>query len=92
MSLLYSDDYSLVTGFDPIANTESKDAYSLDIFMDNGFIYYTRSYKRLIMIISNVFPIMQMLYKSRLKMNFSKNYLNSFLNFIFNNKKYINRI
>ena len=61
VSLLYSDDYSLVTGFDPIANTESKDAYSLDIFMDNGFIYYTRSYKKLILIISNVFPIFRLL-------------------------------
>jgi hypothetical protein len=60
-SLLYSDDYSFAAGFDPIANTESKDAYSLDIFMDNGFIYYTRSYKKLILIISNAFPIFRLL-------------------------------
>ena len=60
-SLIYSDDYSLVTGFDPIANTESKEAYSLDIFMDNGFIYYTRSYKKMFLIISNVFPIFKLL-------------------------------
>jgi hypothetical protein len=57
VSILYSDDYNLVTGFDPISNSESKDAYSLDIFMDNGFIYYTRSYKKLFLIISNAFPI-----------------------------------
>ena len=57
VSILYSDDYNLVTGFDPISNSESKDAYSLDIFMDNGFIYYTRSYKKLLLIISNAFPI-----------------------------------
>ena len=61
-SILYSDDYSLVTGFDAIANTESKNAYSLDIFMDNGFIYYTRSYKKLFLIISNVFPIFKFLF------------------------------
>ena len=57
VSILYSDDYNLVTGFDPISNSELKDAYSLDIFMDNGFIYYTRSYKKLLLIISNAFPI-----------------------------------
>ena len=60
-SLLYSDDYSFVNGFDPVSNSESKDAYSLDIFMDNGFIYYTRSYKKLFLIISNVFPIFRLL-------------------------------
>lgn len=56
-SLLYSDDYYLTEGFDPIANSDSKVAYSLNIYMDNGFIYYTRSYKKIFFIISNVFPI-----------------------------------
>ena len=60
-SLLYSDDYSLVNEFDAIANSDLKLAYSLDIFMDNGFIYYTRSYKKIILIISNVFPIFKFL-------------------------------
>ena len=56
-SLLYSDDYYLTEGFDPIANSDSKVAYSLNIYMDNGFIYYTRTYKKIFLIISNVFPI-----------------------------------
>ena len=60
-SLLYSDDYSLVNEFDAIANSDLKLAYSLDIFMDNGFIYYTRSYKKIMLIISNVFPIFKFL-------------------------------
>ena len=60
-SILYSDDYSLVNQFDAIANTDLKLAYSLDIFMDNGFIYYTRSYKKILLIISNVFPILKLL-------------------------------
>ena len=60
-SILYSDDYSLVNEFDSIANSDLKLAYSLDIFMDNGFIYYTRSYKKIILIISNVFPIFKFL-------------------------------
>ena len=60
-SLLYSDDYYLTEGFDPIANSDSKVAYSLNIYMDNGFIYYTRSYKKIFLIISNVFPIFRLL-------------------------------
>ena len=60
-SLLYSDDYSLVNEYDAIAKSDLKLAYSLDIFMDNGFIYYTRSYKKIILIISNVFPIFKFL-------------------------------
>ena len=60
-SLLYSDDYSLVNEFDAISNSDLKLAYSLDIFMDNGFIYYTRSYKKILLIISNVFPIFKFL-------------------------------
>ena len=60
-SLLYSDDYYLIDGFDPIANSDSKVAYSLNIYMDNGYIYYTRSYKKIFLIISNVFPIFKLL-------------------------------
>ena len=60
-SLLYSDDYYLTEGFDHIANSDSKVAYSLNIYMDNGFIYYTRSYKKIPLIISNIFPIFRLL-------------------------------
>ena len=60
-SLLYADDYYLTQEFDPISNSDSKVAYSLNIYMDNGFIYYTRSYNKIFIIISNVFPIFRVL-------------------------------
>ena len=60
-SLLYSDDYYLIDGFDHIANSDSKVAYALNIYMDNGYIYYTRTYKKIFLIISNVFPIFRVL-------------------------------
>ena len=60
-SLLYSDDYYLTDEFDPIANSDSKVAYSLNIYMDNGFVYYTRSYKKIFLIISNAFPLFRVL-------------------------------
>ena len=57
VSYLYGDDYYLPEKFDPVAKSNSNIIYSLNIYMDNGFVYYTRSYKKLILIISNVFPI-----------------------------------
>ena len=60
-SLLYADDYYLTEGFDPISNSDSKVAYSLNIYMDDGYIFYTRSYKKTFLIISNVFPIFRLL-------------------------------
>lgn len=57
VSYLYGDDYYLPEKFDPVAKSNSNIIYSLNIYMDNGFVYYTRSYKKLFLIISNVFPI-----------------------------------
>ena len=57
VSYLYGDDYYLPEKFDPVAKSNSNIIYSLNIYMDNGFVYYTRSYKNLFLIISNVFPI-----------------------------------
>ena len=57
VSYLYGDNYYLPEKFDPVAKSNSNIIYSLNIYMDNGFVYYTRSYKKLFLIISNVFPI-----------------------------------
>ena len=57
VSFLYGDDYYLPDKFDPVAKSNSNIVYSLNIYMDNGFVYYTRSYKKLFLIISNVFPL-----------------------------------
>lgn len=57
MSTFYGDDYYLSNNIDPIVKSTSSRIYSLDIYMDIGLVYYTREYKKLFMIFSNVFPL-----------------------------------
>ena len=59
MSTLYGNNYFCPKDFDSINNINNKSSciYSLDIFMDYEIIYYTREYKKLLLIISNVFPL-----------------------------------
>jgi hypothetical protein len=58
MSALYADDYFLPTDYDAISNNSNTSRiYALNIYMDDGFFYYTRTYKKILLIISNVFPL-----------------------------------
>ena len=59
ISSLYGDDYYLSKEFDPISKDRLKlnKIYTMEIYMDDGLVYYKRSYKKIILIISNVFPI-----------------------------------
>jgi hypothetical protein len=62
MSILYEDNYFSPKGIESTnkisnLNNESNCIYSLDIFMDYEIIHYTREYKDLFLIISNVFPL-----------------------------------
>ena len=89
-SLLYSDDYYLMNEFDHISNSDSKVAFSLNIFMDNGFVYYTRPYKKILLIISDVFPLFKLLlyfmkkFTQHVKMSSTKRRL---VGLIFENKE-----
>ena len=60
MSTFYGDDYFFSENIDPIVKASSSRIYSLDIYMDIGFVYYTREYKKLFMIFSNVFPLFRL--------------------------------
>ena len=60
MSSLLSDDYYLSKEFDPISNNNNKSRiYALNIYMDDGMIYYTRTFRKIIEIISKDFPIIK---------------------------------
>ena len=62
MSTLYSDDYFLPTEYDAISdNSNSSRIYALNIYMEDGIVYYTRTYKKLFLILSNFFPIFRIL-------------------------------
>ena len=91
MSSLYSDDYYLSNEYDPIsANNKNSRVYALNIYMDDGLVYYTRTYKKIFLIISNVFPILRfVLYfikklTQNIKISLTKKKL---IGLIFENKK-----
>ena len=91
MSSLYSDDYYLSNEYDPISsNNKNSRVYALNIYMDDGLVYYTRTYKKIFLIISNVFPILRfVLYfikklTQNIKISLTKKKL---IGLIFENKK-----
>ena len=61
VSTFYGDTYFWQEEQDPLVKSNSSVLFSLDIYMDQGYIYYTRSYKKIFDIISNVFPIVNFL-------------------------------
>ena len=65
ISSLYGDDYYLTKEFDPISKDSLKlnKIYTMEIYMDDGLVYYNRSYKKIILIISNVFPIFRFVFR-----------------------------
>ena len=61
VSTFYGDTYFWQEEQDPLVKSNTSVLFSLDIYMDQGYIYYTRSYKKIFDIISNVFPIVNFL-------------------------------
>ena len=58
---IYGDSYFMPNGIDPLVKSTSSRLYSLVIYMDQGIIYYTRTYKKMFSILSDVFPILNFL-------------------------------
>jgi len=85
MSSLYGDDYFMEYTVDPLVKSTSSRLYSLDIYMDQGMVYYTRSYKKLFLIIADFFPILKLMLfilkkcTQHIKISFSKRNLASLL-------------
>ena len=91
MSEIYADDYFLPTDDDPISNnSHTSRIYALNIYMDDGLVHYTRTFRKMFLIISNVFPVLRfVLYflkkiTQHTKMSMVKRKLTSL---IFENKK-----
>ena len=89
-SILYGDDYFLPNEFVSLNISNSSRIYSLNIYMDDGYIYYTRTYKKIFLIIANVFPLFKIAlyiiskFTQHIKMTFIKRQL---AGLIFENKE-----
>lgn len=75
---IYGDSYFMPTERDLLVKSTSSRLYSLVIYMDQGYIFYTRKYKKIFSIISDVFPILNLLLylfkrvTRRIKLTFTK--------------------
>ena len=91
MSTLYSDDYFLPSNYDAISdNSNTSRIYALNIYMDDGLVYYTRTYNKIFLIISNVFPILRFLlyFIKKFTQNIKKSLIKrNLIGLIFENKK-----
>ena len=88
---IYGDSYFMPDEADPLVKSTSSRVYSLVIYMDQGYIYYTRTYKKLFSILSDVFPILNFLllffkkFTRIVKLTFAKKSASELL---FENEKY----
>ena len=82
---IYGDSYFMPDGIDPLVKSISSRLYSLVIYMDQGIIYYSRSYKKVFAILSDVFPILNFLllvfkkFTRIVKLTFAKKYTSELL-------------
>ena len=57
INMLYGDSYSFSGKKDPLNKNELNKIYTLEIYIDQSIIFFTRSYVKLLEMISNIFPI-----------------------------------
>ena len=62
MSNLYGNSYFFPTEPDPLVKSSSSKLYSILIYKDQGLVFYTRSYKKIIAIVSDIFPILNIIF------------------------------
>ena len=62
MSDLYGDSYFSPDEPEKLVEGSSSRLYSLIIYKDQGLIFYTRSYKKILNIISDIFPILNFIF------------------------------
>jgi len=88
---LYGDTYFMAYEIDPLVKSASSRLYSLVIYMDQGYNYYTRNYKKIFPIFSDIFPLLNFIYiifkriTTKIKMSLAKKYATEFL---FENTQY----
>ena len=76
-SLIYGDDY-LSNENDPIIKNALGEIYTMEIYIDYGLVYYTRTYNNIFLIISNVFPLFKLAlyfikrFTQHIKMSYTK--------------------
>ena len=90
ISNLNGDDYFVPYNLDPPVKNKTSKIYALNIYMDTGIVFYTREYKKILLILSDVFPILRFIlffiknFTKQIKMSLTKRKL---AGLIFENKE-----
>jgi len=90
MSNLNGDDYFIPFNIDSNVINKTSKIYSLNIYMDTGLVFYTREYKKILLILSDVFPVLRFIlffiknFTKQIKMSSTKRKL---AGLIFENKE-----
>ena len=58
-SIYYGDNY--YNNFNPNGTSNSSRIFSLNIYMDKGYILYTRTYPKIFLLFSNMFPLFKLI-------------------------------
>ena len=58
---IYGDSYFMPEEKDPLVKSVSSRIYSLVVYMDQGYVYYTRRYKNIFYIFSEILPLINVL-------------------------------
>ena len=58
---IYGDSYFMPEEKDPLVKSVSSRIYSLVVYMDQGYVYYTRRYKNVFYIFSEILPLINVL-------------------------------
>ena len=61
MTNVYGDSYFMPEEKDPLVKSVSSRIYSLVVYMDQGYVYYTRKYKSIFYIFSEILPLINVL-------------------------------
>ena len=75
---IYGDDYFLSSSYDPLIKNKLSQIFTMEIYLDYGLVYYTRTYNKIIVILSNVFPLFRIVlyfinvFTKYIKMSFTR--------------------
>ena len=57
---IYGDDYYLSEDYDPFIKNKIGQIFTMEIYLDYGLVYYTRTYNKIVIIISNIMPLFRL--------------------------------
>ena len=77
-NFFYGNDYILTVENDPLIKNKLNEIFALEIYLDYGIVHYARTYQKIFQIISNIFPLFNLVlylikkFTRHIKISFTK--------------------